>query len=536
MKNNKAKRYNRNGDLEFADQLWATANKLRGSVEAAEYKHIVLGLLFLKYVSDAFETRRRELETAIKDPTDTDYFIKDPTTEYVTSVVEDRDEYLATNVFYVPSQARWSYLTANATQPNLGKLIDDAMAAIEKENPKQLRGVLPKIYARSSIPPHTLGEIINLFSTIGFGTEDAIARDVLGRTYEYFIKMFAKAEGHRGGEFYTPHCVVRLLVEMLEPYQGRVYDPACGSGGMFVQSHKFIQVHNGNPHAISIYGQERNEATWRICKMNLVLRGIPNERILLGDTFTNNLHKDLRADYIITNPPFNMKDWGAARVAGDVRLRFRQPPNSNANYMWIQHFIHHLAPNGRAGFVMANGSLSVGGIEGEIRKGIIEADLVDCIVACPPQLFFTTGIPVSLWFIAKNKNETVKGCRNRRGETLFIDARKLFQKISRTQNEFTKEHIEQIANIYRAWRGEPEADEYEDVPGFCKSATPDDMRSHGYALTPGRYVGTEDIEDDNEPFEEKMERMTAELAEQFRQAEELKKRIRASLEEVGYEV
>lgn len=527
---------NGNGDLEFADRLWAAANRLRGTVEAAEYKHIVLGLLFLKYLSDAFENRHKFLLQAVNDPANTEYYVKEAPAEYIASVAEDKDEYLAANVFWIPPQARWSYLLANARQPNLGRLIDEAMAAIEKENPKQLRGVLPKIYARSSLPAQTLGELLNLFSAVDLTNGDAVARDVLGRTYEYFIKMFAKAEGHRGGEFYTPQCVVQLLVEILEPYQGRVYDPACGSGGMFVQSRKFIEAHNGNPNDISIYGQERNEATWRICKMNLAIRGVPNENILLGDTFTNDLHPDLRADFVITNPPFNMKEWGADKVSGDIRLKFGQPPNSNANYMWIQHFIHHLAPNGRAGFVMANGSLSVGGTEGGIRKKIIEADLVDCIVACPPQLFFTTGIPVSLWFIAKNKDERARGLRDRRGETLFIDARKLFIKVSRTQNEFTEEHIRQIAGTYRAWRGNPAAGKYEDVPGFCKAVKLEEIQAHGHVLTPGRYVGTEENNGDDEPFAEKMARLTAELSEHFRQAEELREHIRRNLGELGYEV
>ena len=527
-------RYNNNsgnGDLHFADELWKTANKLRGSVESAEYKHIVLGLLFLKYISDAFEERQQYLIEETHNPDNPDYYTSvESDAEFVC---EDKDEYLGANIFWVPKEARWSYLMENATQPNLGKLIDEAMLAIEREYPKYLKGLLPKIYAHSAISSHTLGEIVNLFSNIGFGTKDAIAKDVLGRTYEYFIKMFAKAEGHRGGEFYTPKCVVRLIVEILEPYEGRIYDPACGSGGMFVQSLKFIQAHNGNGRRISIYGQELNEATWRICKMNLAIRGLEGN-IALGNTFFDDRHRDLRADYILTNPPFNMKEWGADRVVGDVRLKYGRPPNSNANYMWIQHFIHHLSPNGMAGFVMANGSMSVGGVEGEIRQKIIEGDLVDCIVACPPQLFFTTQIPVCLWFVTKDKVD--KHCRNRQGEILFIDARKLFVKISRIQNDFTDEHIAKIAGTYHAWRGEKEEDGYKDISGFCKSITLDDIRSHGYVLTPGRYVGTEEVEDDGEPFEEKMNRLIIQLAEQFKESGDLQKKIRTNLKELGFNI
>jgi len=370
---NAKKRQGKNGVLEFADKLWSAANRMRGRVEAAQYKHFVLPLIFLKYLSDAFEERRKWLQAAVKDTKNEEYYIPNATQEDVTSMTEDRDEYLSANVFFVPEQARWEYLLAHATQPNIGKLINQAMVAIEKENPKQLRGVLPKIYAAASIPPETLGELLNLFSTIGFGDKEAIAKDTLGRTYEYFIQKFAEAEGKRGGEFYTAKCVVRLLVEMLEPYQGRVYDPACGSGGMFIQSRKFIENHNGKGAGIAIYGQESVEATWRICRMNLAIRRLEG-RIALGDTLHDDKFKDLKADFIITNPPFNMKQWGADRVQGDVRLKYGQPPDSNANYMWIQHYIHHLSPNGRAGFVMANGSLSIGGREGAIRKKMLDAD------------------------------------------------------------------------------------------------------------------------------------------------------------------
>jgi type I restriction enzyme M protein len=407
------------------------------------------------------------------------------------------------------------------------------MVAIEKENPKQFRGVLPKIYARSNIDYLTLGEIINLFSTIGFGTEDAIAKDILGRVYEYFIGRFAQQEGKGGGEFYTPRCIVKLLVEMLEPYHGRIFDPACGSGGMFVQSIKFIQAHGGKRGDISIFGQESIDTTWRICKMNLAIRSIAGN-IQLGNSYWDDKFKDLRADYILANPPFNVSEWGVDRVQGDVRLKYGTPPNSNANYMWIQHFIYHLAPNGIAGFVMANGSMSVGGVEGEIRRKIIEDDLVDCVIALPVQLFYTTGIPACLWFLTKNKAQ--KGHRDRNGETLFIDARKLFRKVDRTHNELTDEQIKQIADTYHAYRGEVGLSEYQDIPGFCKVATLEEIRKNGHVLTPGRYVGTEEVEDDGEPFEEKMERLTLELAEQFERSEELKGQIKANLEELGYGV
>lgn len=386
------KRRSTNGVLEFADKLWDAANRLRGRVEAAQYKHFVLPLIFLKYLSDAFEERRKWLAAAVNDPQNEDYYVPSATEEEVRSITEDKDEYLSAYVFFVPEVARWQYLLARAAQPDIGRLINQAMIAIEKENPNQLRGVLPKVYAAASIPPETLGELVNLFSTIGFGDREAVATDALGRTYEYFIQKFAEAEGKGGGEFYTPRSVVRLLVGMLEPYEGRVYDPACGSGGMFVQSRKFIERHNGRGKGIAIYGQESVEATWRICRMNLAIRHLEGA-IELGDTLHDDRFKDLKADFIITNPPFNMKRWGADKVQGDVRLKYGQPPDSNANYMWIQHYIHHLAPNGRAGFVMANGSLSVGGREGEMRRRIIEADLVTAWSRCRPSCSSRRGYP-----------------------------------------------------------------------------------------------------------------------------------------------
>ncbi len=525
-----------NGDLEFMDKLWEAANRLRGTIDAAEYKHIVLGLIFLKYVSDMFEFRRKWLENAIKDPNNPEYYIPNPTEEDIREVLEDRDEYLGHGVFYIPEKARWGHLIAHAGSPEIGKLIDEAMDAIEKANPKQLTGVLPKIYSTSRVPPHTLGELLRLFDKIKF-TDEHKDKDILGRVYEYFIGKFAEAEGRRGGEFYTPRPVVKLLVEILEPFEGRVYDPACGSGGMFVQSWKFIEAHHIDPHKISIYGQEKNETTWRICKMNLAIRGIPNENIALGDTLLDDKFPDLRADFIITNPPFNMTKWGADQLdESDPRWKYGIPDDrskNGGNYAWIQHYIYHLAPNGRAGFVMANGALSCGSKYGEIRAKIIEDDLVDAIVALPPKLFLTTGIPVSLWFLAKNKDEREKGYRDRRGEILFIDARELYEPISRRQNTLTDEHIKLIADTYRKWR---KGEGYKDILGFCKAVTIEEVRKNNYVLTPGRYVGVPIEEEDDEPFEEKMNRLVAQLREQFRKSEELKERIRRNLGELGYEV
>lgn len=532
-KNNNRKN---NGDLHFMDELWEAANRLRGSIDAADYKHIVLGLIFLKYVSDMFEFRRKWLMEAIRDKNNPDYYIENPTQEDVEELIEDRDEYINAGVFYIPKEARWSYLVENAMNPEIGKIIDDAMVAIERENPKQLRGVLPKIYTTMRVDPMILGELINLFSRIEFDYEDR-EKDILGRVYEYFIGQFAKAEGRKGGEFYTPRSVVKLLVEILEPYEGRVYDPACGSGGMFVQSWKFIEAHHRDPHRISVYGQEKNETTWRICKMNLAIRGIPSENIALGDTLLDDRFPTLKADFIITNPPFNMTKWGANRVQNDVRWKYGVPDDTNkngGNYAWIQHYIYHLSPRGRAGFVMANGSLSCGGKYGEIRKRIIEDDLVDCIVALPPKLFLTTQIPACLWFLARNKDERHLGYRDRRGEVLFIDAREMYVKVSRNQNELSDDHIRKIADTYRAWRGIPDAGEYKDIPGFCKSVTIDEIRKHNYVLTPGRYVGVPEEEEDDEPFEQKMERLTKQLAEQFAKADELKERIKKNLGELGY--
>jgi len=506
---------NNGANLGFEQQLWQMADKLRGHMDAAEYKHVVLGLIFLKYISDAFQERYEALK---KEPH------ADP---------EDRDEYTAENIFWVPKQARWPFLQDNAKQPTIGKMIDDAMVAIEKENPI-LKGVLSKDFARPSLDKHRLGELIDLIGTIGLGDKDNRSKDILGRVYEYFLGQFASAEGKKGGEFYTPRCVVKLLVEMIEPYKGRVYDPCCGSSGMFVQSEEFIRQHGGKIGDISIYGQESNPTTWRLAKMNLAIRGIEaNIGPHHADTFHNDLHKDLKADFILANPPFNMSDWGGERLREDVRWKHGVPPAGNANFAWVQHMIYHLAPNGIAGFVLANGSMSSNQSgEGEIRKAIIEADLVDCMIALPGQLFYGSQIPVCLWFLARNKANGK--FRNRRRQTLFIDARKTGYLVDRVHKELSDEEISRIACTYHAWRGEKDAGTHEDAPGFCKSATTEQLTAHGYILTPGRYVGAEEVEDEDEPFEEKMRRLTAKLKEEFAESSRLEKAIRETLAAVGY--
>jgi len=444
------------------------------------------------------------------------------------------------NVFWVPKEARWSHIQANAKQPTIGKSIDEAMLAIEKEN-SRLKGVLPMQYARPDLDKQRLGELIDLISKIGLGDAASRSKDILGRVYEYFLGQFAEKEGKGGGEFYTPQSVVKLLVAMIEPYKGRIYDPCCGSGGMFVQSEKFVEAHGGRKSDIDIYGQESNPTTRRLCLMNLAIRGIDgNIGDRQADSFTNDLHKDLKADYILANPPFNISDWWNGALADDVRWQYGTPPKGNANYGWVQHMIHHLAPNGIAGFVLANGSMSSNQSgEGEIRKAIIEADRVDCMIALPGQLFYTTQIPACLWFVTRNKKGVIgtKGfttLRDRRGETLFIDTRKLGVLVDRTHRELPEAELAQIAATYHAWRGEPGAGTYVDVPGFCKSATLAEIQSHGYVLTPGRYVGAEDLEEDDEPFEEKMQRLTQKLEEQFREAVRLEKAIQESLRGLGY--
>jgi type I restriction enzyme M protein len=506
---------NSTATIGFEQKLWAAADALRNNMDAAEYKHVVLGLIFLKYISDAFEAKHAELKAQVSEGADP----------------EDPDEYRAANIFWVPKEARWSYLKANAPQPSIGKLVDEAMLAIERDNPS-LKDVLPKDYARPGLDKDRLGQLINLISDIGLGDPAERAKDTLGRVYEYFLSQFASAEGKKGGQFYTPTHVVRVLVEMLAPYKGRVYDPCCGSGGMFVQSEKFIEAHAGRLGDISIYGQESNYTTWRLAKMNLAIRGI-DAQIAHGDTFHNDRFPDLKADYILANPPFNDSDWRGELLREDKRWKYGVPPVGNANFAWVQHFIHHLAPTGLAGFVLANGSMSSNQSgEGEIRRNIIEDDLVDCMVALPGQLFYSTQIPVCLWILARDKKNN--RFRDRRGKTLFIDARKLGTMVTRVHRELTEEDIRKISGTYHAWRGDPGAGEYEDVPGFCKSATLDDIRKHGHVLTPGRYVGVEAQEDDGEPFEEKMKRLVATLREQQAEAARLDAIIAANLKELGY--
>ena len=537
----------------YEAQLWQMADALRGSMDAAEYKHVCLGLLFLKYISDAFEEKHAALLAEKAQGADP----------------EDPDEYRAQSIFWVPPEARWPHLKAQARQSTIGQLVDDAMAGIERDNPA-LKGVLPKDYARPALDKQRLGQLIDMISNIKVGDEASRAKDVLGRVYEYFLSQFASAEGKKGGEFYTPHCVVKLLVEMLEPYRGRVYDPCCGSAGMFVQSVEFIRAHaKGNGHGgntgakakadISIYGQESNYTTWRLARMNLAIRGIDSGQIAQGDTFHNDRHPDLKADFILANPPFNISDWGGERLRDDKRWQYGVPPAGNANFAWVQHIVHHLAPAGVAGFVLANGSMSSNQSgEGEIRKSLIEADLVDCMVALPGQLFYAAQIPVCLWFLARDRKSGK--FRDRCGHVLFIDARKLGRMADRTHKELTDEDIARVANTYHAWRGEnersevsaqanvsvanvkprsggrsqKEAGEYADVPGFCKSAPLDEVRKHGHVLTPGRYVGAEAQEDDSEPFEDKMRRLTTTLREQQAEAVKLDAAIAANLKELGY--
>jgi type I restriction enzyme M protein len=497
-------------NLGFEQKLWQMADKLRGHMDASEYKHVVLGLIFLKYISDAFQERYEILK-------------KEPHAN-----PEDRDEYTAENVFWVPKAARWPRLQDNAKQSTIGKLIDDAMVLIEKENPS-LKGVLPKDYNRPSLDKHRLGELIDLIGTIGLGDSENRSKDILGRVYEYFLGQFASAEGKKGGEFYTPRCVVKLLVEMIEPYRGRVYDPCCGSSGMFVQSEEFIRQHGGRLRDISIYGQESNPTTWRLAKMNLAIRGIEaNIGPHNADSFHNDLHKDLKADFILANPPFNMSDWGGERVREDVRWKYGPPPPSNANFAWVQHMIYHLAPAGIAGFVLANGSMSSNQSgEGEIRKAIIDADLVDCMIALPGQLFYGSPIPVCLWFLSRNKSNGK--FRDRRKQTLFIDARKLGHLVDRIHRDLSDDEIAHIARTYHSWRGEKDSGKYEDVPGFCKCGTANEFAAHGYILTPGGYVGAEEEEDDPEPFEEKMKRLVSMLDKQFAESAAVERTLRWNL-------
>jgi type I restriction enzyme M protein len=507
------------GDGAFAAideaKLWSMADALRNNMDAAEYKHVVLGLIFLKYISDAFEAKHAELEAQRSQG----------------AAPEDPDEYRAASIFWVPKEARWAHLKNNAPQPKIGTIVDEAMTAIERDNPS-LKGVLPRDYSRPGLDKQRLGQLINLVSDIGLGSPADRAKDVLGRVYEYFLAQFASAEGKKGGQFYTPSHVVRILVEMLAPYKGRVYDPCCGSGGMFVSSEKFIEAHSGKLGDISIYGQESNYTTWRLAKMNLAIRGI-DAQIAHGDSFHNDRHPDLKADWVMANPPFNDSDWRGELLKEDKRWVYGVPPAGNANFAWVQHFIYHLAPTGIAGFVLANGSMSSNQSgEGEIRKAIIEADLVDCMVSLPGQLFYSTQIPVCLWFVARNKKNG--RFRDRRGETLFIDARKMGTLTDRVHRELSDEDVARIAGTYHAWRGDQNAGAYVEIPGFCEATKLKDIRKHSYILAPGRYVSAEEVENDSEPFEEKMKRLAATLRDQTAKAATLDAAIAANLKEIGY--
>ncbi|UCS93771.1 type I restriction-modification system subunit M [Echinicola marina] len=513
-------------EVALEKKLWKTADKLRNNIDAAEYKHVVLGLIFLKYISDAFDELYEKL--------------KNGEGEYVGADPEDKDEYGAENVFFVPEKARWSYIQSQAKLPNIGKLIDDAMDMIEADN-NTLKGILPKVYGRQNLGSATVGELIDTIGTIALGDHKAKSQDVLGRVYEYFLGQFALAEGQKGGQFYTPESIVKLLVEMLEPYKGRVYDPCCGSGGMFVQSEKFIENHQGRLDDISVYGQESNQTTYRLCRMNLAIRGIDGSNIKWNTegSFLNNAHKDLKADYIIANPPFNVSDWSGELLRDDARWQYGVPPTGNANFGWVQHFLYHLKPDGgHAGFVLANGSLSSNtGGEGLIRQKLVENDLVECIVMLPKALFFNTGIPACLWFLRRGK-------KKRNGELLFIDASDLGYMIDRKNRTFAAEDIAKVADTYHNWlsvsssgvENQGKSKVYEDIKGFCKSATIEDIKKHKFVLTPGRYVGIPDEEDDGIPFQEKVDAITEKLRTQMQTAQELDQEIKKQMAKIGIEL
>ncbi|MGB2924370.1 MAG: class I SAM-dependent DNA methyltransferase [Limnothrix sp.] len=519
----------------FEQKLWKAADKLRKNIDAAEYKHIVLGLIFLKYISDAFEEMHQKLIAG-----EGDFAGADP---------EDKDEYVAENVFFVPQQARWSFIQGKAKQPDIGKTVDEAMELIEGENSKRLKGILPKVYGQAKLDQASLGGLIDLIGGITLGDAAAQAQDVLGRVYEYFLGQFALNEGKKGGQFYTPESIVRVLVEMLEPYSGRVFDPCCGSGGMFVQSQKFIEAHQGRLDDVSIYGQESNETTYKLCRMNLAIRGIDGSNIRWNPegSFLNDAHKDLKADFVIANPPFNDSDWSGDLLRNDGRWSYGVPPTGNANFGWVQHFLYHLSPTGSAGFVLSNGSLSSNTSgEGTIRQALVEADLVDCIVMLPTQLFYNTGIPACLWFLSRHRQRPSpspsRGERNRSGEVLFIDASDLGYMVNRRNRAFADGDIAKITETYHEWKREPSPSpsrgerKYEDVKGFCKSASLGDIEKHNFVLTPGRYVGIPDEVDDGIPFEVKMGALTADLAAQMSEGLALDEEIKIQLAKVGFEI
>jgi len=504
----------------FEKTLFRAADKMRKNIDAAEYKHIVLGLVFLKYISDSFEELYQKLKAGKG--------------EYEGADPEDIDEYRGANVFYVPPQARWEFLHGRAKLPSVGNDLDDAMEAIEKDNPT-LKGILPKVYARPNLDKAALGGLIDLIGNIALGNEAAKSKDILGRVYEYFLGEFANAEGKKGGQFYTPKSIVGLMVEMIEPYKGRVYDPACGSGGMFVMSEKFVKEHQGKLDDISIYGQESNQTTYRLCRMNLAIRGIDGSNVKWNTegSFLNDSHKDLKADYILANPPFNDSDWSGELLRNDPRWKYGEPPAGNANFAWMQHMIYHLSPKGIMALVLANGSLSSNtSNEGEIRKNIVEDDLVDCIVALPKQLFYNTGIPACLWFISRKR--AGNGDRKRTGEILFIDASELGYLADRTHRMFTEEDMQKVVSTYHEWRKKD--GKYEDIKGFCKSGTLSEIQKHNFVMTPGRYVGIPDEIDDGIPFEEKMKKLTEELKGQMEKENELNEEIKKQLEKIGYDL
>ncbi len=521
-------RQTRNGEpLGFEDTLWKAADKLRGSMDSSEYKHVVLGLVFLKYIDDAFGERRAQLAADLE--------ADGITGDQAEELLESRDEYTAEGVFWVPPEARWSHLQANAKQPEIGKVIDAAMDAVEAENPS-LRGVLPKNFARPSLDVRRLGELVDLIAGLGLGSAEHREKDLLGRVYEYFLGRFASQEGKGGGEYYTPRSVVKLLVEMIEPYKGRVYDPCFGSGGMFVQSESFVEAHGGQRNDIAVYGEELNDTTWRLGKMNLAIRGIEADLgPRWGDTFHDDLHPDLKADFILANPPFNISDWGGDQLRDDPRWKFGTPPAANANFAWLQHMASKLAPQGVAGIVLANGSLSSQQSgEGDIRRKMVEADLVECIVALPVQLFYTTQIPVSLWFLNRDKTSGgSRGWRDRRGELLFIDARKLGQLVDRTHREISSGETATIAGAYHSWRGEPGVPKYEDIAGFCASKTTVQIAEHRFLLSPGRYVGAEEVDADGEPIQDKVQRLRTELFSAFEESQRLQTEIKAALGQIN---
>ncbi len=517
-------------DLGFEKELWAAADKLRGNIDVSEYKNIVLGLLFLKYISDSFYKRREVLAEMTRDPKNEDFYVSNE--EARKQILETKDFYTAEGVFYVPERSRWEYLQTKTMSADLGKVLDDAMMLIEKDNPDQLENVLPRVYTKTNLDHSVLGELVNIFSRISFNHDFDREKDILGRIYEYFLGQFASAEGKRGGEFFTPRSIVKLLVEVLEPRENaRVFDPACGSGGMFVSIAEYLREHGKDAPKLSFNGQESNQTTLRLAKMNLAIRGLSG-KIELGNTYYNDMFPHLQADFVITNPPFN-GEWEPSKLSdNDPRIILGLPPSGNANFMWIQHFVHHLAPNGNAGFVMPNGALAVSGKEGELRQKLIETDFVDVIISCPSKLFYNVGLPVSLWFLSKNKGGD--RFRSRKGETLFIDARELFEQISRKQVVFNAEHIQKIAGTVRAWRGEDGAGAYEDILGYCRSATLDEIQKNGYVLTPGRYVGLSEVEDDGISFEEKMKKLSDELHISFKRGHELENVIEGNLKELGF--